>query len=479
MSRDCNQPDVEKSAEAPEEQDAVGAASLLEASGKKKKKKNRRPKSKKGRVGALKTDTDSHLTRQNKPSGFEEYYVDAPITVEEYELEKSIYHASRPIIHRMEDALLRFQKARRIETDQLEIFNGYLMYGGINVGPKMFAGTDNRDLKEMDSDEIMQARGRTNIDQEFAHLTIDFDAVAKGFLTSRFPFYYCPYNESMIRLATVTIRSFLSYILYHDVCPEYKENIDEARKSCDKVGPELWKNQQLMVSGPGDFNTACSTLFGGFQHDMYVENNQWNNSKVETVQMTKDVAQKVVKFGLAAAGTTELVVSYLTAIKNEVPAVQKLEDIHGFEVTAVQFLDDSQRQIYESQAPDLNPVGILYGTTYIDPGEPEYDLSPTERQEWTKRGFRSRKLMFFLEECLLQLCYTGMKIITPIWELSCGFHYFEDTNKVYSSLYTPLANELMIGWKKPRALGEKDDEDNDDEEKSGDGGDGGDIASFI
>jgi hypothetical protein len=82
----------------------------------------------------------------------------------------------------MEDALLRFQKARRIETDRLEVFTGYLIYGGINVGPKMFAGTCNRDLKEMDNDEILQARGRTTIDQEFSHLTIDFNVVVKGFL---------------------------------------------------------------------------------------------------------------------------------------------------------------------------------------------------------------------------------------------------------------------------------------------------------
>ncbi|KAL4872627.1 hypothetical protein BDV12DRAFT_210521 [Aspergillus spectabilis] len=443
---------MENTAETPKEHEGVPAAPPLKAP---KKKKNRRPKSKKGR---------------DKPTGFEEYYVDAPITVDEHQFEQGLYHASRPIIHRMEDALLRFQKARRIESDRLEVFTGYLIYGGINVGPKMFAGTDDRDLKKMDKDEILQARGRTTINQEFSHLTIDFNAVVKGFLTSRFPFYYNPYDEDMVKLATVTIRSFLTYILYHDVCPEYKENIDEARKSCDLAAGELWKNQQLMVGGPGDFNTACSTLFGGFQHDLYVENNQWKNPKVDKVQMTRDIAQKVVKFGLAVAGSDELSFSYLEMSKTGSLTVKKLEDIHGFEVTGVQFLDESQREIYQTEAPDLNPVGLLYGTTYWDPGEPEYDLSPAEREEWAERGRQRKELTFFLEESLLALCYPGIKIIAPIWELSCGFHYFEDTVKVYSSMYTPLANEFMIGWKKPRDVAAKGNYEDDEQEGNDAGG---------
>jgi hypothetical protein len=56
-----------------------------------------------------------------------------------------------------------------------------------------------------------------------------------------------------------------------------------------------------------------------------------------------------------------------------------------------------------------------------------------------------------------------MKIIAPIWELNCGFHYFEDIIRAYSSIYTSFPNDLMIGWKKPRELAAKDS-DQDDEE---------------
>lgn len=35
---------------------------------------------------------------QNKPTGFEEYYVDAPMTPAEYTEELELYHVSRPLI---------------------------------------------------------------------------------------------------------------------------------------------------------------------------------------------------------------------------------------------------------------------------------------------------------------------------------------------------------------------------------------------
>ncbi|KAL4919790.1 Argonaute complex, subunit Arb1 [Aspergillus aurantiobrunneus] len=415
----------------------------------KKKKKSRRPKSKRGK---------------NKPTGFEEYYVDAPITAEEYEFELDLYHASRPIVHRLEDALLRFNKNRRIESDRLEVFQKYLAYGGIDVSPKMFAGTNDRDLKELDNDQVLLARGQTAVSQDYSHLTIDFNAVVKGYLTSYFPFFFNPYTEDMIKLATVTIRSFLSYLLYHDVCPEYTKNIDEARKSCDIATKELWKNQQLTASGPGDFNTACSILFGGVEHDLYVKNNQWKNPRDDTVRMTKDIAQKVVRFGLGVAGSDELASSFQGKVKEGTLKATKLEDIHGFEVTEVRFLDRSAQELYQNQAPDLHPVGILFGRVYYDPGEPDYDLSPEEREEWAKKDHLLQELTFFVEENLLKHCYPRMKIITTIWELDCGFHYFEEIMRAYSSIYTPLANELMIGWKKPRDLTTKGENKESDAE---------------
>ncbi|KAL4943246.1 hypothetical protein BDV06DRAFT_234870 [Aspergillus oleicola] len=410
----------------------------------KKKKRSKRPKSKRGK---------------NKPTGFEEYYVDAPITAEEHQFELDLYHA------RLENAILRFSKDRRIENDRLEVFHKYLAYGGIDVGPKMFAGIDDRGLREMDNEQILLARGKAAISEDISHLTIDFDAVVKGYLTSYFPFYFMPYNQDMIKLATVTIRSFLSYLLYHDVCPKYKQSIEKARISCDVATDELWKNQQLMASPSSDFNVACATLFGGHSHDIYVDNNQWKNPKQDMLLMTKDVAQKVLRFGLGVAGSDKLAMSFQQMTESCSLKATKLEGMHGFEVTEVRVLDEEERELYWNRAPDLHPVGILSAIPFWDPAEPEYDLCAEDRQEWTEKRRSKQPLIFFLEECFLELCYPGMKIIATIWEFNCGFHYFEEVIRAYCSIYTSLANELMLGWKKPRDLtaGGEDEKEEDDE----------------
>jgi hypothetical protein len=82
----------------------------------------------------------------------------------------------------MEDAILRFQKKRRIESDRRDVFLKYLQYGGVDISAKMFTGTDQRNLKEMDSEGVLLARAQTSIAQEQLNLQIDFNAVVKGYL---------------------------------------------------------------------------------------------------------------------------------------------------------------------------------------------------------------------------------------------------------------------------------------------------------
>ncbi|KAH8425417.1 uncharacterized protein LDX57_003170 [Aspergillus melleus] len=439
---------------------------------KKKKKTKRKPKSKRG---------------LNKPTGFEEYSADAPMTPEQFEEEKSIYDSSRPLIHRIEDALLRYMKNRRIESDRRHVFMKYLSYGGVEVGPNMFAGVDEQDMKEMDKEQILVTRAQTSIDNDKLNLPVDFDAVVRGYLTSYFPYFFNPETEEMVKLATVTIRNFLSYLLYHDVCSEYKENIDAARKSCDIASKELWENQQFTAKAPGDFNAACSTLFGGFLYNHYVEDDKWKNPKDKGVRMTKDIARKVVKFALAGAGSNEQARRFRDlANDNELRALL-VEDIHGFEITAIFPIETDVKTFYQEYAPDLHPVGRLTARAYFDPGKPMYDLSPEELLEWESGNIQMPEFEFFLEENLLKHCYPGMRVITSVWELNCGLHFFEDIQTTYSSIYTVLCNDLMLGWKKPRDLtaGEDDEDDEDAGEGAGkysgkiNGGNAGNVEATM
>lgn len=82
----------------------------------------------------------------------------------------------------MEDAILRYQKNRRLLNDRREVFSRYLAFGGVDVGPKMFGGVEDRDLQEMDKEQIMLAGAQESIRQVRSELPVDFNAVVASYL---------------------------------------------------------------------------------------------------------------------------------------------------------------------------------------------------------------------------------------------------------------------------------------------------------
>ncbi|KAJ9216138.1 hypothetical protein DTO166G4_2382 [Paecilomyces variotii] len=432
-----------------EEEDMMAEIDLTLPEKKKKKKRSKKPKSKRG---------------LNKPTGFEEFYVDPPITVEEYNENKKRYDVSLPILIRLEEAILRFQAKRRIENDRSHMFSKYLAYGGVDVGQKMFAGVDQRELEDMDTEQILAARAQAWINSDRSKMLIDFDAVVRGYLTAFYPRYFYPDTEEMAKMGPITIRNFLTYLLHHDVCPEYKDNIDAARVSCDIAIKELWKNQRFIVQGPGNFNEACSTLFGGSFYDDYVEENQWAPTAEETRRMTPDIARKVVKFALAGAGSNEQATRFRDLAHENALCAVRVDDIDGFEITAVESVQDDLREFYHQYAPDLNPVGKLHGKAFRDPARPLPDLTPEERLQWEKGNLTTDEFEFIIEESLLDLCYPGMKVITSVWKLNCGICFFDEVMSAYCSIYTVLPNDLMLGWKKPSSYSNGDADGSDGED---------------
>ncbi|EGE81665.2 hypothetical protein, variant [Blastomyces dermatitidis ER-3] len=388
---------------------------------------------------------------KNKGSGFEEYVADGPITVAEYEENKNRYDRSLPAKQRLETAIQRFQAKRSMDSDRRSVFTKYMSYGGVDVGPKMFEGNDQRDLMDKDAEDILTATAQASVPENRVGWAVDFEAVAKGFLSSVLPLYIGLETEALVDMATGTIRNFLNYILLHDVCPEYTENILAARAVCDTAKVELWKAQQTNCWAPGHFNMACSTLFGGYFYGFYTGGQEWSN-EVGAEGMEDSVARKVVKFALAGAGSYEQAVRFRDlANSNELKAT--CVDENGFEVTAIAPVDGNVRDFYKQHAPDLQPIGKLRAKPWRNPGLSEEDLPPGQvcGTEPSSPSVAD-EYEFFVDESMLQFCFVGMKVDTTVWELNCGLHYFDNVMAIYCSFYTILLNESMIGWKEPRDL---------------------------
>ncbi|KAK2882657.1 hypothetical protein FQN49_000131 [Arthroderma sp. PD_2] len=429
--------DAEDGGEADENQEEDGDGPAADSGDKDitvvpKKKPKKKSKGRKGK---------------KKATGFEEYYVDPPMTPAEHAEERTVYDPSKPAIQRLETAIQRYQAKRRMDSDRRHIFTKYMAFGGVDVGPKMFEGNDQRGLEAMDAEDILTATATSNIPQDRENWNVDFETVAKGFLSSVFPQLFAVDTEKLVQLGTLTIKNFLNYILHHDVCPEYREDILAARKITDNATSELWKAQQASTYAPGDFNTACSTLFGGSFFDSYTEEREWVMDSDRIPFMALTTARKVVKFGIAIAGSLEQAIRFrdLASI-NKLGAKLVHED--GFEVTAITPPTAEVTAFYKKQAHDLNPVGKVQAIAWRDPGLPDEDMAPGPKPTYQDH----MEFEFFVEESLLKFFFIGMKVDACVWELDCGIHYFDKFLAVYCSFYTALPNEGMLSWKKPRDL---------------------------
>lgn len=213
-------------------------------------------------------------------------------------------------------------------------------------------------------------------------------------------------------------------------------------------------NLNLQSEGPGKFNKACSFLFAGHHFHLRTNASGWGDVTAEKSPMTLKNAQQIMKYGVTFGAAYEVYERFKGSLEGNEDklSVMQILDIDGFEIVSIEKPAPHVLVNYEKHAPGQTPVGIIHAKSFRDPARPEIDLSPQERQEWDNGNTPSYALTFLLESNLLELCCPGTKVITSVWELSCGLHYFDQIMKAYPTFYAPLYNEMMLHWKIPKDI---------------------------
>ncbi|KAI9770529.1 MAG: hypothetical protein M1840_003119 [Geoglossum simile] len=413
--------------------DNIPLAAATQVAPKKKKKKNR--------------------SKAVKATGFEENYADAPVTPAEYAEEME--HIYNP---RIEACIQRYRAKRRFDSHRKDLFDKYLGLGGVDTGPKMFGGgLDAKAIDSMDAQEIAtmtatdyvgKDKSSTGTLDQNSEWVVDFEGVAKGYFSHKIPTSFDITNPKEIKLCTSMIRNFLNYILHHNVCPEYNDQVFAARAICDLAERELTAVVAVSHCLPGDFNMACSVLFGGRYKGLYSGNQEWAKDMGFSVGMSDERARRVVHAGLAAMGTLEQCQQ-----AKDGPTVTKEENI-GFEVTEILKADEETRGFFEgSFGGDLKCLGTLRGRQWINPAWLEEDESDDEVERAPKRP---EEYEFWVEEDALVRFVVGMKMEMEVRHLNCGVSYFDTIFNVHCSFYTYLENERMGSYKEHTAIGEAD-----------------------
>jgi hypothetical protein len=304
---------------------------------------------------------------------------------------------------------------------------------------------------------------KDNIGKDTSVWVVDFEGVMKAFLSRRAPYYYGFETRAQVDTITKVLINFMNYLLHHDVCPEYAADILAARSVCNTANGELWECAEAQRWLPGDFNIACSTLFDGSYGTLYDGTMTWmpEESGVKGfVGMTADIAREVVKFAIAGAASEEVYQAwYKMATEDTIKAVE-VHQAAGFEITAIDKVDEETKAFYKDQSSEYRPVGKIRAKPWKNLEGPPEDLTAEEREALLRDASNSKPggisaepiYEFFIEEVVLQHLFVGMKIEATIHKLNCGIWFFDDVLRAFCSFDTYLCNELMVGWKEPRAI---------------------------
>lgn len=269
--------------------------------------------------------------------------------------------------------------------------------------------------------------------------------------SSQFPGNFELDSEEKIKYYVGTIRNFLNYLLHHDVCPEYNDQINGARVICDKAVGQLWTISQCTPLLPGDFNTACSEIFGGMYHGMYSADMDWMAGMELDHQcgISPEQARSVFKYALAANADEAVFETYKNQLKEKNCSITSTEDT-GLDVVEISFADAETLSLYaRPECAGLAPVGKLKAKTWINPTTLDEDLTEEEEAALASAVPEIKYYEFWVEDKVLQKCFVGMKLEATVTQLSFGVFYFDAIYGVHCSFYQVLPNKLMRDWREP------------------------------
>lgn len=296
-------------------------------------------------------------------------------------------------------------------------------------------------------------------------------------------------TPNVIKNACQVLRSFFRYLLYHDVCPEYKEALLRARDLCDCAEQELPKVVAAGLALPGDFNISASTLFGGTHAGQYVGDQAWATELQAEGIALGDIGIREAEARVKFKSGVFIMGSDAQVDRLEKGDLQRVStEATGLEVIGIQPPDENakmgaaeQTAVWGDRLGRLEPLGKLLCKTWFSDDCDEWDLPKDAVKYPGGKPFRVADVKdyeFWVEESVLQECFVGMKMDAVVMTLDGGLTILDDVKEVMCSFFAWLPNELWmerkpkeVRWlKKGLGLDEEDPsagEDKGDEEKRG------------
>lgn len=331
----------------------------------------------------------------------------------------------------------------------------------MDSGPRQFQGLGGFDTAGLDGEEKRRLAavdtiygGSGSVMDRFysagsEHWSVDFAGVVAGFLSSMVP-QLCFYEDRTIGRAVSLIENFLKYVLHHDVCPEYDDQVREALRLCDLARTELPLSYECVRSFPGEFNWAATRFFCNGNPDP-----QSRDRPAAAIPGWFEPREgldpdRVLRAGVLLLGSEEQCKRLVETGPQKIRVVS----------TSIVHLE-----VAEIRRPTAE-VAKLFGC--IRASTPEHDrevwcrpmgtavLRPCRIEDgwdytdlWNSPSYPKADETYILDDALLARMRPGFKLVAKVQELSIGLRFIEEVNRVLVSFYEFLPQELMMDFREP------------------------------
>lgn len=392
-----------------------------------------------------------------KRTGFEHNFVEPELSIEEQQIELEHYSTENSVCERVETAVLRYKMNRKFHQNTLSVFHAFLNFAGFNERPTSFAGgTSKGEAEGLSKEEKARRRQVNYMSKEVAQSVenadgkwvVDFQGVTKGFFSTCFPgqflFHDDPeHDRKVTNAACNVIRNFFNYLLCHNVCVEYTDQIQAAMSGFGAIESEYVKLAEVQSVFPGHFSKACSISCGGYYAKAQYQGN-WMEGDVPldsnnglTAQEAKWIACAGVAAFAAPSQGNDIGLSAELKIVN-------MEEEVGLEVVAITLPAETSKEAQEFfsklKGTSVLPMGKLLCKRY-----PFQHLAPLDLP--LGDASQNESFEFILDEGSLQKCYPGLKFIATIKETSASFCFIDYWSECYGSFYTWCWNDKAKDYK--------------------------------
>ncbi|KAF2772763.1 hypothetical protein EJ03DRAFT_266188 [Teratosphaeria nubilosa] len=417
-----------------------------------------------------------------EPTGFEINATQGPISPEQHRQDCDRYSTDLSFPDRLENLVNDFNNRRKMHQDTRAIFEKFVISGGLECNTRAFqGGASKKDMKKqgLDKEEIAMLTAYYGVSEEVkealwaaddgdldkALWEVDFETVAKAFLSSEFMECFDWHNTAQIRTACLVLYNFYQYAIYHSAFPDHDADIGAAQAACILAENELPKLAFVDQALPGDFNAACSTLMRGYYADVHRSaasagpglDDDWTKVGYN-MGLSMEQATTIFKLGIAAYGTEQQYLQAAAALNDGGNAITTVsEEQLGLEIVRVElptqdvtsFYSEARDRFFEDGKRYVLSMGKLVCKRWELPFAPQSDLPPHVVEARKAAAAVNSEIQFLVEEETLKRCVPGMKLDAVVKELSLGIKWIDRVEKVYPTFFIALLNDRVREWHEP------------------------------